>query len=218
MSKVVKGIGRAVGKVVDGVKKVASSKLGKVLITAAAVYFGGAALMGGIGGATSGAGFLSGASAGLSSAASGISGAWGALTGTGGLSGAASSIGSGFTGAYGAGAATGGSALASAGGSALANTAANTAADAAFTGATETGLMTLPGDAANVLGKAGGKGLVGGMMSSPYAAPALISGGTQLIGGVMQGYGAKKQQDQQVQMAEDERKRYNTNVGTRLWG
>jgi hypothetical protein len=62
------------------------------------------------------------------------------------------------------------------------------------------------------------KGLVGGIMSSPYTAPALISGGTQLIGGVMQGVGAQKQQDQQIQLAEDERKRYNTNVGTRLFG
>jgi hypothetical protein len=34
----------------------------------------------------------------------------------------------------------------------------------------------------------------------------------------MQGYGAQKQQDQQIQLAEDERKRYNTNVGTRLFG
>jgi hypothetical protein len=76
-------------------------------------------------------------------------------------------------------------------------------------------LSTMPG---TMMASGAGKGLVGGIMSSPYTAPALISGGTQLIGGAMQGYGAKKQQDQQVQMAEDERKRYNTNVGTRLWG
>ena len=52
MSKVVKGVGRATGKVAKGVgnvvKKVASSKFGKILLTAATVYFGGAALMGGL--------------------------------------------------------------------------------------------------------------------------------------------------------------------------
>jgi hypothetical protein len=54
-------------------------------------------------------------------------------------------------------------------------------------------------------------------MASPYTMPAAIMSGTQLVGGAMQGYGAQKQQDQQIQMAEDERKRYNTNVGTRLY-
>jgi hypothetical protein len=53
--------------------------------------------------------------------------------------------------------------------------------------------------------------MIGNIMASPYTAPALISGGTQLIGGAMQGYGAQKQQEQQG-------KRYNTNVGTRLFG
>jgi hypothetical protein len=55
-------------------------------------------------------------------------------------------------------------------------------------------------------------------MSSQYTAPALISGGTQLIGGVMQGVGAKKEQERQDQMVVDERERYNRNIGTRLWG
>lgn len=81
MSKVVKGVGRAVGKVVKGVtnvvKKVAKSKLGKVLIGAALVYFGGAALMGGFSGAAAGGG-LSGA---LSGAAQGVANAWTSLTG-----------------------------------------------------------------------------------------------------------------------------------------
>lgn len=123
MSKVVKGVGRTIGKIQKGVmkaintfqKKVRSSKIGKILIGAALVYFGGAALMGAMGGATAGAaagsgvmGTVTGAvSGGLSGAAAGISSAWGGLTGAlgaGSLSGAASSLGSGFTGAYGAGA------------------------------------------------------------------------------------------------------------------
>ena len=80
-----------------------------------------------------------------------------------------------------------------------------------------TGLNVLGTEAA-AAGAGTGGGLIGGMMSSPYAAPAAIMSGTQLIGGVMQGYGAQKQQEKQEQLAEDDRKRYNTNIGTRLWG
>ena len=62
MSKVVSGIGNAVSSVVKGavkavsgiaknvgglVKSIASSKLGKAVLIAAAIYFGGAALSGG---------------------------------------------------------------------------------------------------------------------------------------------------------------------------
>jgi hypothetical protein len=56
------------------------------------------------------------------------------------------------------------------------------------------------------------------MMSSKYAAPALIQTGGQLIGGAMQGYGMREEQKRQEQLAADARDRYNTNVGTRLWG
>jgi hypothetical protein len=55
-------------------------------------------------------------------------------------------------------------------------------------------------------------------MSSQYTAPALISRGTQLIGGVMQGVGAQKQQDFQLEQDALARERYNRNIGTRLWG
>jgi hypothetical protein len=46
----------------------------------------------------------------------------------------------------------------------------------------------------------------------------VISAGTQLIGGAMQGKAAQDQQDRQDQMVVDERERYNRNIGTRLWG
>jgi hypothetical protein len=225
MSKVVKGIGRAVSKVVKGVvnvvKKVAKSKLGKVLIGAALVYFGGAALMGGMAApAGSGiSGFLSGAGSGLSSAATGISNAFTALT-QGSLSGVKTALSEGFMGT-GSAAFTGstptGLATVAADAAPLAvQTAAPTAG--AFTGQTITGLPTVAADAANVLNAgSGGSGLLAKAMSSPYTAPALISGGTQLIGGVMQGYGAQKQQERQEQLAEDQKKAYNTNVGTRLY-
>jgi hypothetical protein len=56
------------------------------------------------------------------------------------------------------------------------------------------------------------------MMSSPYAAPAAIMSGTQLIGGVMQGAGARQEQKRQEEMDVTARNRYNTNIGTRLFG
>jgi hypothetical protein len=79
VSKVVKGVGRAVSKVVDGVKnvvkQVTKSKLGKVLVGAALIYFGGAALMGSMGFGAAGAAGASG----LTGAAQGISAAWTSL-------------------------------------------------------------------------------------------------------------------------------------------
>lgn len=211
MSKVVKGIGRAIGSVVKGVvkavKKVASSKLGKILLTAAAIYFGGAALAGGFGSSAAGGSFLSGMGSGLSSAASGISSAWTAITTGQGLGAAGSSLGSGFTGAYGAGAAGAGAA-------------AETAAAGAFTGATSTGLPTVAADSANILASGAGKTAAAGssILSSPYTAPALISGGSALIGGVMQGKSLEEQRNFELEQQRQARERYGANVGSRLWG
>lgn len=98
MSRVVKGIGRAVKKVVGGiakaVKRVVKSKFGKIVLGAAAIYFGGAALMGATGSSAAGlaaGGGWAGAGAGLSSAASGLGTA---LTG-GGLGGMGEALGMG---------------------------------------------------------------------------------------------------------------------------
>jgi hypothetical protein len=94
MSKVVSGIGNAISGVVKGVvnvvkgvvkgvgdlaKSIASSKLGKAIIIAGAIYFGGAALAGGFGSSAAGGSFLSGMGAGVSSAASTLSSAWGSV-------------------------------------------------------------------------------------------------------------------------------------------
>jgi hypothetical protein len=51
----------------------------------------------------------------------------------------------------------------------------------------------------------------------PYGQYAAISGGTQLIGGAMQGYGAQQEAKRQEKMSADARARYNANVGTRLF-
>lgn len=228
MSKVVKGIGRAVGKVVEGVKKVAKSKLGKVVLMAAAVYFGGAALTGAFSGATTAAGTVA---TGLEGAMAGIGNAWtslgtaasqaaGALTGTQGASFA--NAGSALSSGFGGSAATMGEA-----GQLLVNGAVPSATMPVQTAGKlmPNGLPVNPTDAQvnNYLMQAGrqttsGTGLIGKMMASPYAAPALISTGGQLIGGAMQGYGAQKQYEDQKKLAADERARYNTNIGTRLWG
>jgi hypothetical protein len=241
VSKVVKGVGRAVSKVVKGVtnvvKKVASSKLGKVLLTAAAVYFGGAALMGGLNTIGTSTSFLSGMGSGLSSAATGIGNAWSALTSGKGLTAAAGELGSGFMGTSGSVAGPGLSVPTS-----FATPAANTASTlgtqagnasvlggssmtpvnySLTSGVTGGGLNSAGINIAPGLGSAGAgasKGLLAGIMSSQYTAPALISGGTQLIGGAMQGYGAQKQQERIDQREEDKLAAYNRNIGTRLWG
>ena len=224
MSKVVKGIGRAVSSVVKGVvnvvKDVAKSKLGKILITAAAIYFGGAALMGGFSASAAGGGFLTGASAGLSGAASGVSTAWGSLM-AGEIGAAGSALSSGFTGAGAAGAAT----------VAPSGLVTGAIAPNAFVGGAPTtmanGLPFNPSDlqVTDYIQKAAGNSalttpptsFMGNMMSSPYAAPAAIMSGTQLIGGAMQGYGAQQEAKRQEKMSEDARALYNKNINTRLF-
>ena len=231
MSKVVKGVGRAVSKVVKGVtnvvKKVAKSKLGKIVLTAAAIYFGGAALAGGFQGAAAGQGFLGSISSGLSGAAQGVANAWSSL-GTaasqalgGNFANAGNALSTGFQ---------GGTATMAEG--ALVTQPMSIASAPMATPAPPMSPPPTSGvDMNAVLGKAPPQmsipgvsvpptpepGLLAKAMSSQYTAPAAIMSGTQLLGGAMQGYGAQKQQDQQIQLAADERKRYNTNVGTRLY-
>ena len=129
MSKVVKKVGLAIGKVVKGVKKVVSkawdkiksSKILKTIAIAAAVFVTGGAALGALGGfAASGiSGIASGAMAGISSAWGGIVGAGSALVG-GNVGLAGSALKAGITGAKISGAAaalgTTGAAITGAGG------------------------------------------------------------------------------------------------------
>ena len=107
MAKVVQGIGDAIGDVVKGVvnvvkgvadgvgdlaRGIADSPLGKAILLAGAVYFGGAALAGGFGSSAAGGGFLSGMGSGVASAAETLSSAW-SSTLAGNVGEAASSIG-----------------------------------------------------------------------------------------------------------------------------
>lgn len=245
MSKIVSGIGRAIGSVVEGVgnvvKGVIKSPIFKVIGTAAMVYFGGAALLGAAGGATAGAaagsgflgtlgsaasGALSGAGAGISSAWQGLMGAGSALMGEGGLSGAADSLAKNFGGAYSAGSQTvtpgislteGTSALAGNAGSGIGSM---PTTDYSL-GGSAPGLK-VPNYApsiptSGVTPSAAPQGFIDKMMANKYAIPALIQGGMQLGGGLIQGYGAQKAADRQEQLSAEARDRYNRNVGTRLY-
>jgi len=225
MSKAVKKVGRAIGKVVKGavkvVKKVASSPIGKILLAAATIYFGGAAIMGAMGGASAGTGFMGTLSGALSGAGAGISNAWAGLTGAftgGGLS----SLGQGFTGSYSAGSG--------------AVQAANMAATGGgFTGGGY-GSVGLQGQTASTTGLSaagGGAGLTppppggGGIISNAwnglgeYGKMAAVQGTTQLVGGALQGAGQQKALEEQRKFELDQqqaaRDRYNENVGTNWW-
>lgn len=210
MSKAVKAVTRVVGKVVNGVGRLAEKvtgsktigKLARIAAIAATVYFGGAA----IAGMSSGAGAMAG-----------IKGAWTSL-GTAGnalmagnFSGAGTALGSGF-----GGTAMTGTQLAAS----QAATAAGQAASAAgFGGSTATGLPTVAADVANVAASSGGGGgMLAKIASSPYLAPSLVSAGSGMLTSIGQGKQMEAMQEREDEKEEDRRRRYNTNVGTRLWG
>jgi len=121
MTKIVQGIGDAIGDVVKGVvnvvknvadgvgdlaRSIADSPIGKAILIAGAVYFGGAALAGGFGESAAGGSFLSGMGTGVESAATGLSSAW-SSTLAGNFGEAASTIGNTYGTAYGAGESSG---------------------------------------------------------------------------------------------------------------
>jgi hypothetical protein len=106
VSGVVKGVGDAVSGAVKGVgslaKQIYDSKIGKAIIIAGAIYFGGAALAGGFGSSAAGGSFLSGMGAGVSSAATSLTSAWGSVL-SADFATAAGTIGNSWGTAYGAG-------------------------------------------------------------------------------------------------------------------
>jgi hypothetical protein len=212
---------------VSAVKKFANSKIGRVIITAAAIYFGGAALAGGFGSSAAGGSFLSGMGTGVANAATSLSGAWGSAL-SGNFSAAGSSLSAGFQGtttalqAANAGAMTAGMSQAQmlasqnagiSGATAATNSAAATAfpasAASAGAGAVSNSALALTPQAAGA-----GKGLIGSL--SPMGQFAAISGGTQLVGGAVQGYGQQKAMEDERNYAEQQlaaqRARYESSV------
>jgi hypothetical protein len=277
MSSVVSGVGNAIGGVLKGVgsvvtsitkglgnvvKSIGSSGLGKAILIAGAVYFGGAALAGGFGSSAAGGSFFSGMGAGVSSAASSLSTAWGSVL-QGNFAEAGSTIGN----SWGAAGQAGGMTT-EAGRAALANPVSLSEAPAASTGSAplthqqqldyldsikaEPGEVSAkmgtnqvwngqPGTQLNydMTGSTGSTGIKLGssaadnlysgaktsmfdkVISSPYTAPALISGGMQVAGGYMQGKAQEQQladqREYEARMAKEQRDRYNANVGAPLW-
>lgn len=232
MSSVVSGIGRAVGSVVSGavnaVKKVtsgvggfisqiASSKLGKAAMLAAAIYFGGAAISGGMN-AGAGTTFLDGMGTGVSEAANGLSSAWTSAM-KGDFSGAGDALSKGFSN----GTPTAGEAMSSPGANPL-PVQQGAAADMGGAGGIKMPASTLgqsslssgtgsllTGSSVPPVPPAAGAG--NSIWGSQYTAPALISGGSAIIGGVMQTGAIKDQRAYEAQQAQLARDRYNANAG-----
>jgi hypothetical protein len=224
MSKVVKGVGRAVSKVVKGAtkavsnvvkgvgkvaKKIVKSKIGKVIIGAVALYFGVPLIAGAIGGATAGAaagsgfwGTLSGAVSGAGSGAmAGLSQAWGGLVGATkaivggqGLSAAGQSLAGGFS----------PSAAFSAGSSSVGVLAPATAAPAA-------NATTVPPANTPTVPAAGKE--AGGLLSSPLAQAAAVQGVSSVVGAIGQGKMEEAKLKREERLAEEERQRRNRNMG-----
>lgn len=214
MSKVVKGVVRAVKKVVSGVasvvKKVVKSPIGKVIIAAAAVYFGGAALAGAM---SSTAG---------SSALGAISNAWTSL-GTAGSQLMAGNLGN-VAGALGTGI-QGGAATIAEGGNLIAGGLGGAAPGAMTTAAPIAPPINNPSAfVAPGATPPANNGLISGAWNAlgDRSKAALISGATQIGGGMIQGMGqqkaAQEQRDYEAQQAQAARDRYNQNVGTMWWG
>jgi hypothetical protein len=253
MSKIVKGVANVVKGVVKGavkvvksvakgvggiVKKIASSPIGRALLMAATVYFGGAAIMGamgGVGATASGSGFLANAAAAFQGAGAGIASAWNGLVGAGsalmggqGLSAAGSSLSSGFMGANAAGqaavsGATAGSGLVQ---GAITNGMTQSqmlaAQNAGIPGATQATQVALRGALPAAAPAAGSGGWVSSMWNGlgEYGKHAAITGGMQLAGGLIQGYGAQKQQeslwDREDSLSQAERDRREANMSARF--
>lgn len=212
MSGLVKGVKKAFKSVTNVVKKVVKSKVFKVVAIAALAYFGGAAITSMVGGGT--------ASAGIGSAWGGLQGAGSALA-SGNIGGAFSALSSGFT-AAGATQATTFAAGQAAAQSAISANLAGAAAGGASTALTANAAPTTTSLATPGLEgmKAGAKlgldvtaqsavgqgvtakstGLLSGAWNSLGEAgkAAVITGGINMGGQMIQGYAQQKQAEEQA--------------------
>jgi hypothetical protein len=209
VKKVFKKTGALVGaigsKVVKTAKKIVKSKVFKFVVAAAAIYFGGAALLSMAGGGT--------ASAGIGSAWAGAQGAGSALM-AGNFSGAASALGSGFTGGAAAGAtgtfaagqaATAGTiASASAPAATLATTGATTAIQSAtpqLAGMTQAGTVGAGSLATPVATAATTAAPSGGLLASLGEAgkAALVTGAINTGGQMIAGHAQQKAAEEEAE-------------------
>ena len=81
------------------------------------------------------------------------------------------------------------------------------------------GLNVLASEAAPAVASkaAGGSGMLGSIFNSKTA-PALIQAGGGMLSSAGQAKQIEAMQERQDEKEEDRLRRYNTNVGTRLWG
>lgn len=254
---VLKGVGDAVDGAVKGVgtlaKQIWDSDVGKAIVIAGAIYFGGAALSGGFGSAGAGGSFFSGMGTGVASAADSMALAWetsslgplGQAWGAAGDAGAnAARFLAGDVGTVGANAAA-----MDAGGEAVGTTfsggggAANTAAPTASLGAPPPTVAAAPGGTTvgnYSLGNASVPQITQASASLPpvdqswyskaidYVTPkselakyGLISGATQLAGGLIQGAGqeqaVKDEREAQAAALKTQQDLRNANMAGVLW-
>jgi hypothetical protein len=211
VKKVVKGVSKAVSGVVKGatkiVSKIAGSKLGRVILTAAAVYFGGAALMGGMKAAGTATGFLGKIGSFVSGAGTGIGNAWTNLIQAG-----ASAFGGDFRQA-------GGQLMAGAKGQAftppldIATTAnlsgvsgldtLRQAGQGMSTPLTDNALNSAYNFSPSALKPPVPPPPASGLFSSDLAKYGLVSGGMQLAGGLVSGIGQQKALEDQRKFEEE---------------
>lgn len=227
MSKVVKGIGRAVGKVVGGVGKLVTKvtgsktlgKIAKVVAGAALVYVTGGAVAGALGTIGTSTSMLAGAQAGLSASWGGLMGAGKALI-AGNLSGAGSALAGGWSTAAGAGA----SLQAAATPIAQFTSTLGAPASSALTGVGSIGAAPASG-VFNTAGLTfGGAAPAAATSLAPAAAGGgnmlLKMAGVQAVGslasGAMQAKAQNDAEKRQDQKEVQDRARYNTNMGARL--
>lgn len=250
VSGVLKGVGDAVSNAVKGVgdfaKDIYESPIGRALIIAGAVYFGGAALAGGFGSAGAGGSFLSGMGSGINASIQAMADAW-AQTSLGPL-------GSAWGSAYQAGVGTAstaaqlGAAAAMDGGADALATAAESGGGGAPTAlapppapvpASVPAAPLAPAPAAAGSPTAYSFGSGGATLPPPPETPwyskaldyitpkselakyGLISGATQVVGNVIQGLGqeqaAKEQREYEAEQLRKAQELRNANVGAELF-
>ena len=227
MSKVVKGIGRAIGSVVKGVakavKSVVKSPVGKILLAAATVYFGGAALMGASQGFSAGSGFLGTITSSLEGAMTGIGNAWTSLgtAASQAMSGNFANAGTALSGGL------EGSAVTVGADGALTTTPMSMGAPAGLPAAkpvattpppTAPAVQTVAEKAAE--NAATKPGLISQAWDKlgPYGKMAAVQTGGNIIQGIGQQKALEEQRQYELKQAQAARDRANTNIGTRLWG
>lgn len=195
------GIAKVGSAIVKTAKKIVKSKVFKVVAIAALAYFGGAAITSMAGGGT--------ASAGIGSAWGGLQGAGSALA-SGNIGGAFSALGSGFTAAGATQATTFAGGQLAAQAAITGQTAAIGATSGAYTGKAMESFVAGGGN--SVIGTAtqaatpavtqsaaaaASPGLLGGLGEAGKA--AVITGGINMGGQMIQGYAAQKQAEEQAE-------------------